>query len=139
MTDFSRAVTALAHISLMTNDIFNAHDELESRSGGPGEPVSVNGIPTLLYRFSDGSGLILAEHTDYAGNIHVWRKDIFPTLDALFVAMKSGDALLPCWSDLPTYGGSEPHDTEGIWSWDATRMIAGECAENLEIVTREGN
>ena len=60
MTDFSRAVTALAHISLMTNDIFNAHDELESRSGGPGEPVSVNGIPTLLYRFSDGSGLILA-------------------------------------------------------------------------------
>jgi hypothetical protein len=80
--EMSRAETALSHIDLMTDDIFNAHDELESRTGGPGESVNVNGIPTLLYRFSDCSALTLSAHTDYAGNIHVWRKDNFPTLDA---------------------------------------------------------
>jgi hypothetical protein len=70
----TRAETAFSHIDLMTNDIFNAHDELESRSGGAGEPIEVNGIPTLLYRFSDGSALTLSAHTDYAGNIHIARR-----------------------------------------------------------------
>lgn len=27
-------------------------------------------------------------------------------------------------SDLPVFGGEEPADTDGVWSWDATRLLA---------------
>lgn len=32
---------------------------------------------------------------------------------------------------LPTFGGDEPNDTAGVWSWDAKRLLVGEgrCAE----------
>lgn len=40
-------------------------------------------------------------------------------------------------SDLPNFGGEEPDDTDGVWSWDETRLIIGEFAGNLEIITRE--
>ena len=29
-------------------------------------------------------------------------------------------------TDLPTYGGEEPDDTIGVWSWDATSLLVGE-------------
>ena len=41
------------------------------------------------------------------------------------------------WTELPTYGGAEPADTDGIWSWDATRLLIGTCADDLQIVERE--
>jgi hypothetical protein len=42
-----------------------------------------------------------------------------------------------CWScDLPTYGGEEPVDTLGVWSWDKTRLLVGACSDDLEIVPR---
>lgn len=39
---------------------------------------------------------------------------------------------------LPIFGGSTPRDTDGIWSWDATRILAGEefTRENLRILPR---
>lgn len=40
------------------------------------------------------------------------------------------------WSDLPTFGGEEPPDTSGIWSWDAAHMLVGGCLDELEIVVR---
>ncbi|MBK5247507.1 MAG: hypothetical protein JJE49_09615 [Peptostreptococcaceae bacterium] len=41
------------------------------------------------------------------------------------------------WStSLPTFGGTEPSDTEGIWSWDETRLIVGTCASDLQIISR---
>lgn len=39
-------------------------------------------------------------------------------------------------SDLPTFGGPEPDDTTGIWSWDATSLLVGTCADDLGIVAR---
>ena len=41
----------------------------------------------------------------------------------------------PDWTSLPNYGGEEP-DTDGVWSWDADRLLVGSCADDLEIVTR---
>lgn len=38
-------------------------------------------------------------------------------------------------SSLPTFGGAEPDDTGGIWSWDETRLLVG--SGRLRIVTRE--
>lgn len=38
--------------------------------------------------------------------------------------------------DLPTFGGDEPADTQEIWSWDATHLLVGACADELEIVSR---
>ncbi|WP_026332133.1 hypothetical protein [Thioalkalivibrio sp. ALE16] len=40
--------------------------------------------------------------------------------------------------DLPNYGGDEPEDTQGIWSWDETRLLIGEGGpDEWEVVTRE--
>lgn len=37
-------------------------------------------------------------------------------------------------TSLPTFGGQEPADTIGVWSWDESRLLVGEG--NLEIVDR---
>lgn len=37
-------------------------------------------------------------------------------------------------SSLPTFGGEEPKDTAGVWSWDADRLLVGEG--EWEIVSR---
>ena len=39
-------------------------------------------------------------------------------------------------TSLPTFGGTEPADTTGIWSWDATRLLVGAGGDDLEIVDR---
>lgn len=41
------------------------------------------------------------------------------------------------WTDLPTFGGTEPRDTVGVWSWDATSLLVGTSADDLQIVTRD--
>ena len=40
------------------------------------------------------------------------------------------------WSELPTFGGAEPADTSGVWSWDADSLLVGTCADDLEVVDR---
>lgn len=39
-------------------------------------------------------------------------------------------------TDLPTFGGEEPDDVEGVWSWDETHLIVGTCANDLWAVDR---
>lgn len=39
-------------------------------------------------------------------------------------------------TSLPTFGGTEPKDTAGIWSWDAKRMIVG-TGSDYTIVDRD--
>ena len=39
-------------------------------------------------------------------------------------------------TSLPNFGGPEPADTTGIWSWDATRLLVGDGSADLEIVER---
>lgn len=62
-------------------------------------------------------------------------------LDELCEAMRNGDPR--CldrdgqWVDsLPTFGGEEPTDTLEVWSWDASRLLVGTCADDLKIVDR---
>lgn len=40
------------------------------------------------------------------------------------------------WSSLPTFGGEAPRDIINVWSWDATRLLVGESADDLRIVPR---
>jgi hypothetical protein len=43
------------------------------------------------------------------------------------------------WSDLPTFGGSDPRDagaSDPVWSWDTTHMLVGACVSELRIVAR---
>lgn len=56
------------------------------------------------------------------------------TLDTLLEAAKQADALD---SDMPTFGGDEPANTDGVWSWDATRLLVGANTAELRIVTRD--
>lgn len=39
-------------------------------------------------------------------------------------------------TSLPTFGGNEPENTQGVWSWDETHMIVGTCPSDMEIVSR---
>ncbi|MBU1067461.1 hypothetical protein KKE60_06715 [Patescibacteria group bacterium] len=63
-------------------------------------------------------------------------------LDELYKAMANNDPqtldIHGQWSgDLPTFGGDEPRYTEGVWSWDAERLLVGENLDCLRIVTRD--
>ncbi len=63
------------------------------------------------------------------------------TLDELLDALRAekpnqqGDTAID-WTDLPTFGGEEPNDPGGIWSWDETRLLVGASVDELRIVSR---
>jgi hypothetical protein len=62
----------------------------------------------------------------------------YPTLDSLLASMRSG-ALSRCgadWADLPNYGGETPSDTMQVWSWDETRLLVGECSDDVTLIHR---
>jgi hypothetical protein len=40
-------------------------------------------------------------------------------------------------TDLPTFGGPEPADTRGIWSWDEGRLLVGACVSEFRFRNRE--
>ena len=39
-------------------------------------------------------------------------------------------------SECPTFGGDEPEDTAGVWSWDDTHLLVGEGWGGLQLVAR---
>ena len=39
-------------------------------------------------------------------------------------------------ANLPTFGGTVPGNTSGVWSWDATRLIKG-TGSDYQIVDRD--
>jgi len=63
------------------------------------------------------------------------------SLEELLSAILAEDTRLPRahgeidMTNLPTFGGKEPTDTTGIWSWDQTRLLVGGSVNDLEIVT----
>jgi len=56
----------------------------------------------------------------------------FSDLEDLLEAMQHGT---PDWSNLPSFGGDDINEP-GVWSWNETHMIAGECSQDVEIVPR---
>jgi hypothetical protein len=40
-------------------------------------------------------------------------------------------------TELPTFGGEEPSDTNGVWSWDETHLLIGEGGDDFVIVPRD--
>lgn len=40
-------------------------------------------------------------------------------------------------TSLPTFGGAELLIAGGAWSYDATRLLVGTCAADLEIIDRQ--
>jgi hypothetical protein len=53
-------------------------------------------------------------------------------LDAGELIGDYGRALQEC----PTFGGDEPEDTAGVWSWDDTHLLVGEGWGGLQLVAR---
>lgn len=35
------------------------------------------------------------------------------------------------YTNLPNFGGTEPDDTLGIWSWDETRLLVGDGCDTI--------
>lgn len=56
------------------------------------------------------------------------------TLTELMDAVVAGRIELT--DDMPDFGGDEPDCTAGVWSWDETHLLVGDCASELELVTR---
>lgn len=56
--------------------------------------------------------------------------------DLLDVLTEMDDSRDVDMTSLPTFGGTEPNSTLGVWSWDATRMIVG-TGSDYEIVERD--
>lgn len=48
------------------------------------------------------------------------------SLDELLDVLRAHDTRDADLSDLPTFGGEEPSDTMGIFSWDEGRLLIGE-------------
>lgn len=59
------------------------------------------------------------------------------TLDELLDQLRDGRIADDDMADLPTFGGAEPGDTQGVWSWDAARLIVGTCPDDYAIVPRD--
>ena len=62
------------------------------------------------------------------------------TLDqllAVMTAMSHDDYDTVDITNLPVFGGTEPHNTLGVWSWDAEHLIVGTCSSDFEIVSRD--
>ena len=64
------------------------------------------------------------------------------TLQDLFNAMKAQtfdvvDVHGQFRTDLPTFGGKEPADKIGIWSWDSSNLLIGTCQDDLAIISRQ--
>ena len=63
----------------------------------------------------------------------------FTTLNELFahlISMSYEEYKALDWSSLPLFGGKEPSDTAGVWSWDETRVMVGTCRDDLALVER---
>lgn len=60
----------------------------------------------------------------------------YTDLNELFAALRA-NAVAGDWTDLPVFGGEEPTDTSGIWSWDEAHLIVGTSASDLRLVSRE--
>ena len=50
-------------------------------------------------------------------------RSLFPIYDNVRI-----DELIDI-TELKTFGGVEPRDTAGIWSWDATHLLVRECGD----------
>ena len=57
------------------------------------------------------------------------------TLTELMDAVQDGRVELT--DEMPDFGGEAPDCTAGVWSWDATHLLVGTHAGDLEMVTRE--
>lgn len=82
----------------------------------------------------------LTMETKQATGLYTERTEM-KNLHALRDAMKSNDPRVMDkhgqWrSDLPTYGGPEPTVTAGVWSWDQSNVLIGDCASELTIERR---
>ena len=59
-------------------------------------------------------------------------------LDTLLALMKEhGTDDRIDWCSLPTFGGPQPENTSGVWSWDETRLLVGTCSADIKITGRE--
>ncbi len=86
-----------------------------------------------------------ATHADELATLEAEGRDAFAEmraalqpadLDELAEMMRGGQVFRFDDGTLPTFGGDEPTDTSGVWSWDATRAIVGSCRSDIEIITR---
>lgn len=64
------------------------------------------------------------------------------SLDELLLDIKAGKALED-WTDMPTFGHRDddgfelPYGGRSLWSWDKDRVMVGNCADDMEIITWE--
>jgi len=115
-----------------------AHDLMVNMGGW------IADVPSWGDEPDDTEGLVSFDATRllWMEDYSVSQRDVsLESLEDLQAAMKDEHPSIldgDDWStDLPTFGGDEPDDTAGVWSWDAERLLVGTCADDLTIYTRD--
>jgi len=89
-------------------------------------PTNLDRLLELVLRYEDTPA------TDYSGCVEEYER-IMATPPWDGAPMKHDELDM---TSLPTFGGTEPADTSGVWSWDSTRLLVGAGGDDLEIVDR---
>ena len=52
-------------------------------------------------------------------------------------SIEDDEGTLIDYPGLPTFGGTAPTNTAGVWSWDETHLLVGNYLDDFEIAPRE--
>jgi hypothetical protein len=85
----------------------------------------------------DGLTLREAREVAAADPSLVYVKIQIKTLDDLLLAIQRKELDDVPMDDLPTFGGEEPADTLGVFSWDETRLLISDATGTLRIRSRD--
>lgn len=110
------------------------YETFEGAEGWGVYPASDNTADNVLDAYCDDEDDAIQAMRDEGLTLNI--DEIPDDLDGLLIAMREGWPSIKNWDSLPTYGGVDPDDTHGVWSWDASRLIVGSCADDVEIVDR---
>ena len=94
----------------------------------------------VVYREQDGRKVDLYTQRDPA-EVAAVAIEAASTLEQLCEALRAARGIpgmdyVVDFTDLPTFGGPEPRERQGVWSWDASRLLIGGSLDELSIVAR---
>ena len=101
-------------------------DGLHDERGAPDEPTNLESLLAALQKYYGPGDICRGDESEW--------EDHMATPPWHGAPMQGGELDM---TSLPTFGGTEIANTEGIWSWDETRMLVGD-GSNFEIIERKG-
>jgi len=97
--------------------------------------VSINGVTYAAVTDAEyGSGTVSGAQKWIATASNL--DELLGILQRLKATMREQDRANFSLANLPTFGGSAPSDTHGVWSWDEDRVLVGSSIKDMRIEPR---